>query len=100
MGYARTSEWPGGFTANVTIANNGTAPINGWTLAFTFPGDQKITNGWNATTTQTGEAVSATNAGYNAAIPPGGNVQFGFQGTYTSNDSPPTAFTVNGIPSS
>jgi len=98
VSYVRTAEWAGGFTANVTITNNGTAPINGWTLAFTFPGDQKITNGWNAGITQTGEAVSATNAAYNAAIPPGGSVQFGFQGTYTSNDSSPTAFTVNGVP--
>ncbi|HEY0499945.1 MAG TPA: cellulose-binding domain-containing protein, partial [Kutzneria sp.] len=100
VAYDRTSEWPGGFTANVTITNNGTTAVNGWTLAFSFPGDQKITNAWSATVTQTGAAVSATNAPYNAAIPPGGNVQFGFQGTYTSNDSSPTAFTVNGIPAS
>ena len=98
--YVRTSEWPGGFTASVTITNTGTEPINGWTLAFSFPGDQRITNAWSALVTQTGEAVTATNASYDAGIPPGGSVQFGFQGTYTSNDSPPTAFTVNGIPAS
>jgi cellulase/cellobiase CelA1 len=98
--YDRTSEWPGGFTANITITNNGTTAINGWTLAFSFPGDQKITNGWSAVISQTGAAVSAKNADYNVVIPPGGNAQFGFQGTYTSNDSSPTIFTVNGIPSS
>jgi len=98
--YARTSEWPGGFTANVTITNNGTVAVNGWTLAFSFPGDQKITNAWSAAVTQTGAAVTAKNVDYDAAIPPGGSVQFGFQGTYTSNDSSPTAFTVNGIPAS
>jgi cellulase/cellobiase CelA1 len=98
--YTRTSEWPGGFTASITIINEGSTPIDGWTLAFSFPGDQRITNGWNAMITQTGAAVSATNVSYDAVIPPGGSVQFGFQGTFTSNDSPPTAFTVNGIPSS
>ncbi|NUR61149.1 MAG: hypothetical protein HOV87_21185 [Catenulispora sp.] len=98
--YTRTSEWPGGFTASVTITNLTSTPVNGWTLAFSFPGDQKITNGWSATITQTGAAVTAANVSYNAAIPAGGSVQFGFQGTYTSNDSSPTAFTVNGIPSS
>jgi O-glycosyl hydrolase len=98
VSYVRTSEWPGGFTANVTITNNGTTPINGWTLAFSFPGDQKITNAWSAAVTQTGAAVSAKNVDYDAAIPAGGSVQFGFQGTYTSNDSSPTAFTVNGTP--
>lgn len=66
---ARIPQWPGGFTANITITDDGTSAISGWTLVFSF-------------------------------LPPGGGVQFGFEGTYTSNDSPPTAFTVNGIPSS
>jgi acetylxylan esterase len=90
------NEWGGGFTANLTVTNAGTAAINGWTLAWSFPGDQKVTSGWNATVTQTGSAASATNLSYNAAIAPGGNVQFGFQGTWTSNDTNPAAFTLNG----
>lgn len=96
IAYAKTSEWPGGFTANVTINNTGTSAINGWTLNFSFPGDQKITNAWNATVTQSGAAVAAANASYNGAISPGGNTSFGFQGTFASNDSSPTAFTLNG----
>ena len=94
--YAKTSEWPGGFTANVTVTNTGTSPINGWTVGFTFPGDQKITNAWSATTSQNGAAVTAANAAYNGSIAPGANTSFGFQGTFTSNDSSPTSFTVNG----
>jgi cellulase/cellobiase CelA1 len=98
--YARTAEWGGGFTANVTITNNGGSAINGWKVTWSFPGDQKVTNAWNATVSQTGSAVSATNMSYNSSIPPGGNVQFGFQGTFASNDSSPTSFAVNGTPSS
>ncbi|MGH6657155.1 MAG: cellulose binding domain-containing protein [Actinocrinis sp.] len=94
--YATTAQWGGGFTANVVITNNGTSAINGWTLAYTFPGDQKITNAWNAQTSQSGEAVSAVNMSYNAAIAPGGNTSFGFQGTWTNSDSPPTGFSLNG----
>ena len=90
------NEWGGGFTANITVTNTGTSAINGWTLKFTFPGDQKVTNAWNATLTQTGNAVTATNASYNATITPGGNAQFGFQGTWTTNDTNPTTFTLNG----
>jgi hypothetical protein len=89
------NEWGGGFTANLTVTNTGTSTINGWTLTFSFPGDQKVTNAWNATVTQTGSAVTATNLSYNATIAPGGNVQFGFQGTWTSNDTSPSAFTLN-----
>lgn len=90
------NNWQGGFTANVTINDTGTTTINGWTLTFTFPGDEKITNAWNATVTQTGASVSATNVSYNATIPPGGGQSFGFQGTWTSNDTSPTSFSVNG----
>jgi endo-1,4-beta-xylanase len=98
--YAKTAEWAGGFTANVTITNTGTSAINGWTVTFAFPGDQKVTNGWNATVSQTGQNLTATNAAYNSTIAPGANTSFGFQGTYTSNDSNPTSFSVNGTPCS
>lgn len=80
----------------MTITNSGTSAINGWTLGFTFPGDQKITNAWGATTNQSGAAVTATNVAYDGSIAPGANTSFGFQGTWTSNDSSPTGFTVNG----
>jgi chitodextrinase len=94
--YTRTNEWAGGFTADVAITNTGTGTINGWTLAFTFPGDQRITNAWNAQVTQSGAAVSARDLGYNATISPGAGTSWGFQGTWTSNDSSPTSFTLNG----
>ncbi|NUS16681.1 MAG: alpha-L-arabinofuranosidase [Streptomyces sp.] len=96
--YVKSSEWPGGFTADVTIANTGTTAVNGWSLAFSFPGDQKITNSWNATVTQSGTAVTATNVSYNGTISPAGTAAFGFQGTYASGNASPTAFTLNGTP--
>ncbi len=94
--YTKSSEWAGGFTASVTISNTGTAPINGWRLTFTFPGDQKITNAWNGTVTQSGETVTGTNASYNATIAAGGSTSLGFQGTWTASDAAPTSFAVNG----
>src|ERR1019366_6593846 len=94
--YTKASEWQGGFVANVTISNTGTAAINGWTLKFTFPGDQHVTNAWNATVTQSGTAVTATNASYDGTISPGASASMGFQGTWTANDTSPTSFTLNG----
>jgi hypothetical protein len=96
VAYTRTSEWPGGFTADVSVTNTGTSAVNGWSLAFSFPGDQKVTNAWNATVAQSGQAVTATNASYNGGIAPGATTSFGFQGTFTSADTAPTAFTLNG----
>jgi len=90
------NQWTGGFTASVTIANTGSSAINGWTLVFTFPGDQKITNAWNGAASQSGEKVTITNESYNATIPASGSATMGFQGTWTSSDASPTSFTVNG----
>ncbi|NUR24692.1 MAG: hypothetical protein HOV83_02375 [Catenulispora sp.] len=90
------SSWPGGFTANVTITNTSASAINGWSLAFAFPGDQKITNAWNAAVTQSGTSVTAANLSYNPSIAPGGSQSFGFQGTWTVGNASPAAFSVNG----
>jgi Glycosyl hydrolase family 48/Cellulose binding domain/Putative Ig domain len=90
------NQWQGGFTANVEIVNTGTSVINGWTLKFTFPGDQKITNAWNGVESQSGEAVTITNESYNGTIAAGANTTLGFQGTWTSSDASPTSFSVNG----
>ncbi|MBT8225584.1 MAG: glycosyl hydrolase family 5 [Dactylosporangium sp.] len=95
VGYAK-NEWPGGFTASVTIANTGSSAINGWTLGFAFPGDSTVTSFWNADVSQSGSNVTATDMSYNGAIAQGTSVSFGFQGTYSSGNANPTAFTLNG----
>jgi alpha-galactosidase len=94
--YATQSQWAGGFVANVTVANSGTAGINGWSLSFTFPGDQKVTSAWNVAVMQSGESVTATNMAYNGVISPGGNAAFGFQGTWSASDAAPATFKLNG----
>ena len=97
VAYATQSQWAGGFVAQVTITNNGSAPTSGWTLGFAFPGDQKITNAWNdGSYAQSGEGVTITNASYNATIAAGGSTTLGFQGTWTSSDAAPATFTLNG----
>jgi O-glycosyl hydrolase len=95
VGYT-PDNWTGGFTANVTITDTGSAPIDGWTLKFAFPGDEQITNAWNGSASQSGQNVTITNESYNATIAPGGSTSLGFQGTWTTSDAPPTSFTVNG----
>jgi endoglucanase len=91
------SDWGGAANADVIIKNNSANAVNGWTLAWTFPGNQKITNMWNAAYTQSGASVSATNLGYNNIIAAnGGTVSFGFSMTYTGTNLKPTAFTLNG----
>ena len=94
--YAVTGSWPGGFQAQVTVTNTSATAINGWKLAWTFPGDQKITNLWNGTAVQSGAQVTVTNASYNGALPPGGSATVGFTGSYASSNAAPAGFTLNG----
>jgi endo-1,4-beta-xylanase len=94
--YTRNSEWPGNFTAQVVIQNTGTTTINGWSLTFTYPGDQKVTQNYNGGFSMSGENATLTNAGYNGTITAGSSITDGFQGTFTSNDASPTSFSVNG----
>jgi endo-1,4-beta-xylanase len=96
VAYTTNSQWPGGFTAQVVIGNTGTSAINGWTLKFTFPGDQQITSDFNGTASQSGENATLTNASYNGTIAPGGSTTVGFQGTWTNSDAAPSSFTLNG----
>jgi hypothetical protein len=91
------NDWGSGATVSVKLTNNGSSPINGWTLAWTFSGNQKITNIWNESYTQNGASVTATNATYNSTIPAnGGTVSFGFNISYSGTNSIPTSFTLNG----
>jgi hypothetical protein len=93
--YAVTAQWGGGFGASVDVTNLGDA-VNGWRLTWTFPSGQTITQIWNATATQSGAAVTATNVSYNATIATGATTSFGFNGAWTTANAVPTSFALNG----
>ena len=95
VGYTTTAQWPGGFVADVAVTNLGD-PVHGWTLAWTFPSGQQVTQAWNATITPSGSRVTATNLSYNAAIPTDATVSFGFVGAWSGTNPAPTSFTLNG----
>jgi glucose/arabinose dehydrogenase len=95
VSYKVINQWQDGFVGDVTISNTGPA-LSGWTLAWTFGGNQRVTNAWNTALTQSGASVAARNVGWNASLPSGGSVNFGFQATYSGSNPVPTSFTLNG----
>lgn len=95
VAYRLATDWGTGFTALVTITNKGPA-INGWQLGFSFAGNQKVTQGWSGTWTQTGSAVAVKDAGWNAALATGASTDIGFNGAYTGTNPAPQSFTLNG----
>jgi hypothetical protein len=90
------NDWGSGATVSITIKNNGTSAIDGWNLAWNFPDNQKITNLWNGSYTQSGTSVTVTNLSYNSRIPAGGTVNFGFNISYSGTNAKPTSFMLNG----
>jgi polyvinyl alcohol dehydrogenase (cytochrome) len=94
--YAITSQWPGGFGANVSITNLGD-PVNGWTLVWSYAAGQKVTQAWNATVSQSGAQVTARNLAYNSGIATNASVAFGFNGSWTGTNPAPASFTLNGV---
>lgn len=95
--YTVTSQWTGGFQAGVKVTNLG-APLTGWTLGFTMPdAGQRVAQGWNATWSQSGSAVTAAGVDWNRALATDATADVGFTGSFTGANPEPTAFTLNGV---
>ncbi|MCP2326930.1 hypothetical protein HDA40_005437 [Hamadaea flava] len=94
--YSVSSQWPGGFGANVAITNLG-SPISSWTLVWSFGAAQTVTQYWNATVTQSGSTVTAKNVSYNGSLATNASTSFGFNGSWNNSSNPvPASFTLNG----
>ena len=91
--YGTASQWSGGFVAGVTVTDTGAAALTGWTVTFTFGGDQQVTNYWNAAVTQSINYVTASSLSYNGSVAAGASTSFGFQGTYSTSYAAPTSVT-------
>jgi endoglucanase len=95
--YTVASQWQGGFQANVQITNLGDA-ISSWSLGFAFPNSaQRLTQGWNATWSQSGSTVTATNVGWNGNLATNGSASIGFTGSWSGSNPTPASFTLNGV---
>ncbi|MFF0792998.1 glycoside hydrolase family 48 protein [Streptomyces spiralis] len=92
----KTNDWGSGFTADLTITNRGTDAINGWTLTYAYSGNQKLSNGWNGSWSQSGQSVTVKNASYNGTIAAGAAVNTGGQFSYSGTNTAPTGFAING----
>src|SRR3954447_12268303 len=96
VNYAVSSQWQGGFGANVSITNLGD-PLTGWALTWSFGAGQTVTQAWNTSLTQSGSAVTAKNVSYNGSLATNGTTSFGFNGSWTGSNPTPTSFALNGV---
>ena len=95
VSYSVSSDWGSGFTTAITIQNTGSA-ITSWTLGYSYAGNQKISQGWSGNWSQSGAAITVTNASWNGSLATGASTQIGANFTYSGTNTAPTAFTLNG----
>ncbi|WP_196925783.1 endo-1,4-beta-xylanase [Micromonospora ureilytica] len=86
--YRMVNSWNGGFQGEVTVANNGSATLSGWTVRLTLAGGQAIANVWNGINTGTSGTVSVSNAEYNKSLGANASTTFGFLANGSSNAAP------------
>jgi endo-1,4-beta-xylanase len=86
--YGVTSQWNTGFTGQVTIACSG-GSLSSWKASWTFGAGQRISQAWNADCTQSGAAVTCTNASWNGTVADGSSVTFGFNASWSGGNPVP-----------
>ncbi|HEU5127532.1 MAG TPA: CotH kinase family protein [Glycomyces sp.] len=86
--YTVANDWGSGFTASVEVVMG--QGSGAWEVSWVWPGDQRITNAWSSTVTQSGTAVAATGAAWNATLTSGQSTTFGFNADYSGANALPT----------
>ncbi len=86
--YTVANDWGSGFTASVEVVMG--QGSGAWEVSWVWPGDQRITNAWSSTVTQSGTAVAATGAAWNATLASGQSTTFGFNADYSGANALPT----------
>jgi endoglucanase len=78
--YSVVNHWNDGLNADVTVINSG-GGINSWRLEFDYP--YAISNIWNANiASKSGGHYTINGPSWNASLPAGGRVSFGFTAQY------------------
>ncbi len=92
--YSVQTDWGTGFTAALSVTNNGTTAITGWTVTYSYTGNQTLQSGWDGTWTQSGENVTVTNASWNGSLAAGANTTgIGANFNYSGTNTAPTSVT-------
>ncbi|MEV5829380.1 cellulose binding domain-containing protein [Spirillospora sp. NPDC052242] len=93
--FEKTADWGSGWQARFTLTNGSATVIDGWRVEFDLPAGTSVGSFWDASLTRDGNRHTFTDRGWNASIPPGGTVTFGFLG---SGPGAPENCTFNGGP--
>jgi endoglucanase len=91
--YSVQTDWGSGFTASLTVTDNGATAITGWTVTWTYAGNQTLSSGWSGNWTQSGKTVTVTNASWNGSLSAGQSTQAGANFSYSGSNAAPASVT-------
>lgn len=72
----------------MTVRNNGTSTLNGWTVGLNLASGQSISSLWDGVNTGTSGSVTVRNTSYNGSLAANGTATFGFTATGNSTPAP------------
>jgi len=93
--YSVVNDWGSGFQIGLNITA-GSSALTGWTVSFTFAGNQTLTQGWSGTWSQSGKTVTVTNASWNGSLAAGASTQNGALFNYSGTNTAPATVTCTG----
>ncbi|MGH3416447.1 MAG: cellulose binding domain-containing protein [Actinocrinis sp.] len=93
VGFTETSSWAGGYVAQYTISNTTGAALSTWSVGFTLPSGSTVSSLWNGVQAKSGQTYTVTPADWDAKVPVGGRVSFGFE---VDGNGEPSGCTING----
>ena len=89
--------WPGGFQGAVTV-RAGTSGLNGWTVRWTNPAGQVVTQLWGGQHTPSGQASTVVAMAWNGTVPPNATVESASSAPRASADPTLTNLTCTDHP--
>ncbi|MGN8246599.1 DUF6055 domain-containing protein [Cellulomonas soli] len=72
--------WPEGFQGTIVVTA-GPEGLQAWTLTWTLPDGQQITEAWGIMLGTSGSTVTGENTSWNGVVAPGGSITLGFNGS-------------------
>ena len=80
--YKVTNNWGSGFTGEITVTNDTSSTVNGWSVSWQESG-ASVTNVWNAALSGS-TPYAATSLNWNSTLSPKASASFGFQANGTA----------------
>lgn len=96
ISHSVTSEWEGGYNAEIIIRNRSDMPMEDWKLYFTA--EASIQNLWGASWVQDDNVYQISGDSYNSIIQPNGSVTIGYTGLGDSREIGNIDFTYQSSP--